>query len=193
MTKRIFIWVGHPQANTLSQAMGDAYQSGAERAGAEVRRMDLSDMSFDPGIDGYRKDAPMEPDLIDWRDNITWANHLFVIHPLWWGAMPATAKAVLDRALTSGFGYKYHGKGMGWDKLLTGRTVDTVITSDTPPLIDTLIYHKPARRVMRNQVLGFCGVKSRKIIQFGSVKMASPKKITGWISKVERLGARAAA
>lgn len=193
MNKRIFIWVAHPQAETLCQAIGDAYQSGAQRAGADIRRMDLSDMAFDQDISGYTKGANLEPDLIAWRENITWADHLLFIHPLWWGAEPAKAKAVLDRALTSGFGYKYHAKGMAWDKLLTGRTADAVITSDTPPLIDTLIYRKPARRVMQNQVLGFCGIKTRKIIQLGSVKTATPQKITGWINKAENMGARAAA
>jgi len=193
MTKRIFIWVAHPQGETLCKAIGDAYQSGAQSAGAEIRRMDLNEMTFDQDIDGANKTATLEPDLIAWRENITWANHLLFIHPLWWGAEPAKAKAVLDRALTSGFGYKYHAKGMAWDKLLTGRTADTVITSDTPPLIDTLIYRKPARRVMQNQVLGFCGVKTRKIVQFGSVKTASATKITGWISKAEHMGTRAAA
>ena len=107
--------------------------------------------------------------------------------------MPSKAKAVLDRALTSGFGYKYRQKGMGWDKLLSGRTADAVITSDTPPLIDTFIYHRPARRVTKNQVLGFCGIKTRNVVQFGSVKLADPKKISGWICKAEQLVARAAA
>jgi len=107
--------------------------------------------------------------------------------------MPTKAKAVLDRALTSGFGYKYHGKGMAWDKLLSGKTADAVITSDTPTLIDTLIYRKPGRRVLKNQVLGFCGVKPRKIVQFGSVKMAGSEKIKRWIDRAETMGTRAAA
>ena len=194
MNRRIFIWVGHPKSNTLCKEIGDAYQVGAERNGAQVRRMDLGDMSFDLGIDGYGDGAtPLDRDLLAWQDNITWADHLLFIHPYWWGAMPTRAKAVLDRALTPGFGYKYRQKGMGWDKLLAGKTADGVITSDTPPLIDTIIYRHPARRVMKNQVLGFCGVKARKIIQFGSVKMADQKKINRWIGKAETMGARAAA
>ncbi|MBV1868800.1 MAG: NAD(P)H-dependent oxidoreductase [Marinosulfonomonas sp.] len=163
MSKRIFIWVGHPKTNTLCNAIGDAYRAGAEQNGAQVRRMDLNEMSFDLSVDGYGDaSTPLEADLRAWQDNITWADHLVFIHPYWWGAMPARAKAVLDRALTPGFGYKYRQKGMRWDKLLAGTTADGVITSDTPPLIDTLIYRQPARRVMKNQVLGFCGIKGVK-------------------------------
>lgn len=194
MPKKIFVWVGHPKSDTLCSAIGDAYEKGAELAGAQVRRMDLSHMSFDMEVPGYTsRTVPLDPDLKEWQDNVAWADHLMFIHPYWWAAMPAKAKAVLDRALTPGFGYKYRAKGMLWDKLLTGKTADAVITSDTPPLLDTLLYRRPARRVMKNQVLGFCGIKAKKIIQLGSVKMAKPSKIQSWIGKAEALGAKAAA
>ena len=193
MKKKIFIWVAHPRAKSLCGKLADAYQEGAKGKGGQVRRMDLANMVFDPHFDGYGPDAPaLEPDLLEWQQNVAWADHLLIVHPYWWGAMPTTAKAVLDRALTSGFGYKYHSRGMGWDKLLTGRTADALITSDTPPLIDTFIYRKPARRVIRNQVLGFCGIKARNVVQFGSVKLADAAKITGWITKAHEMGRSAA-
>jgi len=194
MAKRIFIWVGHPKAETLCSAMADAYQRRAQESGAEVRRMNLSDMAFDMTFEGYGPTSPaLEPDLLAWQENIRWADHLLIVHPYWWGAMPAQAKAVLDRALLAGFGFKYHRKTMGWDKLLQGRTADVIITSDTPPFIDTFIYRKPARRVMKNQVLGFCGIKVKNIVQFGSVKMAPPQKINDWINRAAKWGAKAAA
>ena len=191
MSKRIFIWVGHPKPGSLCEGMADAYQEGAEKAGAEVRRMNLADMSFDMNIAGFGDRALLENDLAIWQENITWADHLFFLHPYWWGAMPTKAKSVLDRALAPGFGFKYRGKGMAWDKLLSGKTADALITSDTPPLIDTFIYRKPARRVMKNQVFAFCGIKTRKIVQFGSVKSASHKKIIGWIDEAKSMGATA--
>ena len=195
MAKRIFIWVAHPKAGSLCEAIADAYQAGAEREGIEVRRTDLSAMSFATDtFTGYSDNTPaLEPDLEAWQNNVAWADHLFFVHPYWWGAMPTKAKAVLDRALTPGFAYKYHATGMSWDKLLKGKTADAIITADTPPLIDALIYRKPARRVLKNQVLGFCGIKTRNILQFGSVKTADNKKIGKWIARAQQLGAKAAA
>jgi len=195
MTNQIFIWVGHPKAGSLCEGLADAYQAGVERNGCEVRRMDLSEMSFEmDAFSGYGHNSPpLEPDLRAWQENVAWAEHLLVVHPYWWGGMPTKAKAVLDRALEPGFGFKYHSRGVKWDKLLKGKSADAIITSDTPPLIDTLVYRKPARRVLRNQVLGFCGIKARKIVQFGSVKTASKQKITSWIEHAEKMGTRAAA
>ncbi|NQV81189.1 MAG: NAD(P)H-dependent oxidoreductase, partial [Alphaproteobacteria bacterium] len=71
MTKRLFIWVAHPKADSLCAGIADAYQAGAEARGAMVRRMDLSTMAFDPAFQGYGADAPaLEPDLAAWQANI---------------------------------------------------------------------------------------------------------------------------
>ena len=194
MPKKIFIWMAHPRANSLCSGLADAYQAGAREAGATVRRMDLHAMRFDAYFEGYggAEPLPLEPDLLAWQEGITWADHLIVVHPYWWGAMPARAKAVLDRALLPGFGFKYHARGTGWDKLLTGRTADVIITSDTPPWLDTLLYRKPGRRVLRNQVVGFCGVKMRKLVQFGPVKTANDARRAHWIARARRMGRAAA-
>ena len=194
MAKRIFVWVAHPKADSLCEGMADAYQAAVAGSGAEVRRMNLSDMSFDMNFEGYGESAPMlEPDLMEWQENVRWADHLLFVHPYWWGSMPTKAKAVLGRALTPGFGFTYHRKGVNWDKLLKGKTADVMITSDTPPLLDTILYRKPGRRVMKNQILGFCGVQTKNVVQFGSVKTASPEKISSWIERAGRLGVKAAA
>lgn len=194
MSKRIFIWVAHPKAGSLCEGMADAYRAAAEEAGADVRRMDLSDMSFGTAFEGYGEDAPaLEPDLLRWQENLRWADHLMIVYPYWWGSLPTKAKAVLDRALTPGFAYKYRARGIGWDKLLAGKTADLLVTSDTPPLLDTLLYWRPGRRVMKNQILGFCGIRTKNALQFGSVKTASPEKRRAWISRAGQIGARAAA
>jgi len=174
MPKKIFIWVAHPKAASLCEGIADAYQTGAEAAGSEVRRMDLSAMTFDPTFDGYKGMLPLEPDLQAWQDAVSWADHVLFVHPYWWGAMPTKA-------------------GVKWDKLLSGKTADAIITADTPTFIDTLLYNKPARRVIKNQVFGFCGLKAKNVLQFGSVKLASDKKINGWITRAGKLGAQAAA
>ncbi|MEL6451865.1 MAG: NAD(P)H-dependent oxidoreductase [Pseudomonadota bacterium] len=192
MPKRIFIWIAHPKTGSLNAALAARYAKGATAKGALVRTMSLADMDFDDSFDGYDKTRPLAPDLAKWQENVAWANHVMIVHPYWWGAMPSKAKAVLDMALLPGFAYKYHARGVAWDKLLTGRTGDAIITSDTPPWIDTLIYRSPGRRVMRNQVMKFCGVIPRKVVQLGSVKLASADKITRWLDRAERMGAAAA-
>ncbi|MGX0876408.1 NAD(P)H dehydrogenase (quinone) [Roseovarius sp. MBR-154] len=189
MSRKVFIWVAHPRATSFCVALADAYQEGATESGATIRRMDLNAMRFDPHFEGYGPETPpLEPDLLAWQENIAWADHLLIVHPYWWGAMPARAKAVLDRALTSGFAFRYHKGSVLWDKLLTGRKADAILTSDTPPWYDTLVYRKPGRRSLRNQVLKFCGIAPRKIVQFGTVKTANEAKRARWIERARGMG-----
>ncbi len=190
-SRRVFIWVAHPGTDTLSHGLADAYQKGCESvSGVEVRRMDLGQMQFNADTyAGYDDEGrELEPDLVAWQEGIAWANHLFFIHLLVFLFLELVPKAVLDRAFTPGFAFKYKGRGLAWEKLLAGRTADVVITSDTPPLLDTLIFGKPGRKVLKNQVLGFSGIKARKVLQFGSVKTADEAKIRKWLKQAEGLG-----
>ena len=194
MAKKIFIWVGHPRETSLSHGLADAYQKAAEAKGAEIRRINLRDMQFDMhDFGGYSSKHVLEPDLVAWQEAVTWCDHTFWVYPYWWAGMPAKMKSVLDRAMLPGFGFAYREKGSLWNKLLTGRTGDAIITSDTPPIFDTLIYRKPGRRAIKNQVFSFTGIKPRKIKQIGAIKPASEKKIQGWIEMAGNLGASAAA
>ena len=118
----------------------------------------------------------VEADLSEWQENLAWAEHVLIVHPYWWGGMPAKAKALIDRTLTPGFAFKYHDKGVTWDKLLSGRTADVVILSDTPPMLDTLLYRKPGRRVVTNQILGFCGIKTKKSCSLDRLRRQVPTR-----------------
>lgn len=192
MSKHIFIWVAHPKPGSLNAALADHYATGAKAQGATVRTMALSDMDISDTFDGYDNQAALPADIATWQDNIRWADHVLIVHPYWWGAMPSKAKAVLDAGLQPGFGFKYHARGVKWDKLLTGKTGDAIITSDTPPWIDTLMYRSPGRRVMRNQVMKFTGLKPRKVIQLGSVKLADSARIDRWLRQAQDMGTAAA-
>lgn len=187
--KRIFIWIAHPKADSLCESLAKSYGQGAISQGAETRIMRLCDMKFQMEFEGYTANMPeLEEDLLQWQENLKWADHFLVVHPYWWAGMPAQAKAVFDRALTPGFAYKYKKSGKSWDKLLNGKTADAIITSDTPPWIDQLIYGNPGRRVIQNQVFKFCGMKPVHIRQFGSVKIHGKDKIPFWLEESRRMG-----
>ncbi|MEO0712587.1 MAG: NAD(P)H-dependent oxidoreductase [Pseudomonadota bacterium] len=193
MPAKIFIWNGHPRAQSLCSGLADAYQRGAEGEGAVVRRMDVAEMTVSlEGFEGYTgKRQPLGDDLRAWQEALEWCEHTVWLHPYWWGGMPAKMKAVVDQAMLPGFGFKYRDKGALWDKLLTGRTGDVIITSDTPPWFDTLVYGRSGRKVLKNQVMGFVGIKSAKIVQMGAVKGAKEAKIRRWLQQANRMGQEA--
>lgn len=192
MSAKVFIWVAHPRADSLSHGMADAYQRGAEAQGAEVRRMHLSDMAFDPDLtEGYHSRKTLEPCLEEWRETIQSCDHTCWAYPIWWGSMPAKAKGVIDRAFLPGFAMQYHENDPWWDKLLAGRSADLLLTSDAPAFFDQLMYGRPAKNQAARAVLKFSGIKPVRTLQVGTVKTASDAKIQKWLRKAYNLGADA--
>ncbi len=192
MSAKLFIFVGHPRESSLSHGMADAYEEGAKSQGAEVRRMHLHDMIFDPDLtDGYHKRKTLEPCLEEWRENLTWCNHTCWAYPQWWGGMPAKMKGVLDRAFLPGFAMNYHTDDPWWDKLLTGRSGDILMTADGPAWFDQIKYDRPAAKQVKRLVMEFSGIKPVRVLQVGTVKTAKPAKIEKWLGQARKMGADA--
>jgi NAD(P)H dehydrogenase (quinone) len=62
VTARIFVCLGHPSEASFADGVAGAYQRGAQAGGADIRRMHLSDMVFDPNLqDGYHSRKELEP------------------------------------------------------------------------------------------------------------------------------------
>lgn len=192
MSKKIFVWVGHPRETSLSHGMADAYSKGAQESGAEIRRMNVFDMQFDPDLTyGYHQRKDHEPCLTEFRDNILWADHLCWAYPQWWGGMPAKMKGVIDRAFLPGFAMNYHDNNQGWDKLLKGRSADVLMTSDAPVWFDKFFYGRAANNQVKRTVLWFTGVSPVRTLQVAPVKGASEKTINNWLDKAYKRGLKA--
>lgn len=191
---RIFVFVGHPRASSLSKSLADSYIRGATKSGANIRQQYLNDMHFDNDLtDGYHKRKELEPCLKKWRANVDWATHIALFYPVWWGTMPSKMKGVLDRVLLPGYGFKFHeGKALP-EKLLKGRTADVLVTADTPRTYARLVYGDAGFFNMTRQILGFCGLKTRRYRHFSIVRTASADRIQGWIAQSFRDGKTAGA
>lgn len=182
---KVFLWVGHPRAESLSALMADAYEEGL-RAEHDVRRLDLADMQFDPNLaEGYSAVQPLEPSLVAWQEHLKWCDHTVWFYPDWWGGMPAKMKGTLDRALLPGFGFRYHRRTPLWSKLLKGRTADIVITAGAPQILDDLINGAPIQKQVRNSVLDFVGIRTRAIIHLtAGRKPIPPRRLRKWQRRV---------
>ncbi|MEO0881091.1 MAG: NAD(P)H-dependent oxidoreductase [Pseudomonadota bacterium] len=192
MSAKIFSWVGHPAKTSVSHMLADAYERGAREQGADIRRMNMSEMNFDPNLaDGYNTIQPLENDLEIWQDNIVWADHVAWFYPMWWGGMPAKMKGALDRALLPGFGFKYHENDPFWDRLLKGRSGDVFMTADTPNWFDWITSASPARRQVKKKVLEFVGIKPVETHYFAAVRNAKEDNLRKWQRRAHRVGADA--
>ena len=194
--KRILILDGHPAAETLSAGLAAAYAAGAAEAGHDTRALALSAMRFDPdfGQAGYEGLKPLEPDLEAFLDGLAWCEHIYLVHPLWWGGPPARLKGLMDRALLPGRTFdprRPHWTGLP-KPLMTGRSAHLTVTSDTPNWAWRLVYAQAHRRMMARQVFSFMGIRPMRWTNLAPAREASPDRIRGWLDRARAQGREAA-
>jgi NAD(P)H dehydrogenase (quinone) len=187
--KTILIINGHPKSGSFCSALAQAYAKGALAAEHQVETITVADLKFDYNqMNGFNSGQVLEPDLQMAQQKLAWANHIVVVHPVWWGSVPAALKAFFDRVLLSGFAFKYKEKGPWWDKLLKGRSARIIYTSDTPSWFYKWIYGEPSVNQIKKRTLDFCGIKPVKVTAIGQLRFLNEQQRKAWLKKVEALG-----
>lgn len=180
----ILVIDAHPRAGSLCDGLATAYATAAG-AHAEVARLNLRDLAFDPILHaGYAAVQPLEPDLVAAQDAIRAAQHLAFVYPSWWGTYPALLKGFLDRTLLPGFGFQFHPGRATWDKLLAGRSARLVVTMDWPVWAYTLVQGAPGRRAMSRATLGFCGIKPVRLTELAPVRGSDAAARAAFVARV---------
>jgi 1,4-dihydroxy-2-naphthoate polyprenyltransferase len=184
----VVVILGHPRPSSLCAALADAYADGACAAGVMVRRIDLGTLDFDPDLHAVSpRDQTLEPDLECARALIEWADHLVFVFPAWWGVGPARLKGFLDRVLLPGFAFREQANG-GFEGLLGGRTAHLITTMDMPPWVYRFIYRANGHHAMKRSALGFCGIKTTRILSLGPVKDSDAAQRQNWLDAARALG-----
>lgn len=189
--KNILIIVGHPNTKSLCSSIAQQYFEGANKVGHHVELLELGNMNFNSNFMGsYSTEVKMqlEPDLIYAQQKIKWAHHIVIVHPIWWGSFPAVLKGFFDKVLTPGFAFKYKDNSDWWDKLLLGKTGEIIYTADTPIWANRFIFLAPSVSILRKRVLGFCGVKTKRVTGFGPVRGSTLNQRLAWLDQAKKLG-----
>ena len=185
--KKILILLGHPDSESMCREFADSYAKGAKQSGNQVRRTDIGALKFDPILhQGYKVIQALEPDLLNFQEDVRWCDHFVIVYPSWWSTMPALLKGLFDRAWLPGFAYKFLPSGIGWKRLLKGRTATVFVTSDATPLLARFLFGDNVNEI-RDGILWFAGFKS-KIIKCGPMKKITPERKAKWIKTFEKYG-----
>ena len=191
MEKNILLILGHPSENSFCKAIIDAYQKGAEGAGANCKTIYLSRLNFNVNLsDGYRTEesVQLEDDLIASQQLILWADHVVLAYPNWWGFMPALTKGFIDRVFLPGFAFKHRSGKIFPKKLLKGKSMRLLITMDTPKWWFYHIYRASQYQILKDIVFGYVGFQPIRFSTFGFMRKSTVKQRNNWLKQVERLG-----
>lgn len=172
--KNILIINGHPSKDSFCKSLAEVYKKGAEESGNQVELLNLKDLKFDLSLTGgFNSHTELEKDLQDAQKKILKANHIVIVHPVWWGSVPALLKGFFDRALLPGFAFKYKENSPMWDKLLSGRTGRVIYTADTPNFIYKYFFNAPSVNQVKKRTLQFCGINPVKVTAIAPIRKST--------------------
>jgi putative NADPH-quinone reductase len=192
MAKKILLIQGHPDASEphLGHALAASYRAGAEEAGHTVRQINVAELDF-PLLRSQKdfETGLVPASLMQAQHDISWAEHIVILFPLWAGDMPALLKGFFEqiyRPAFTGASASHFAK-----KLLSGRTARVVVTMGMPALIYRWYFRAHSVKSLERNILGMVGiapVHETLIGLTGNMKAADAIK---WLSKLKRLGERA--
>ncbi|HSC55334.1 MAG TPA: NAD(P)H-dependent oxidoreductase [Phnomibacter sp.] len=191
MAKNILLILGHPSKNSFNKTLLDAYQKGAEQAGAICKTIYIADLKFDVNLaDGYKtgKADQLEEDIVAAQQLFKWADHVVFAFPNWWGFMPAITKGFIDRIFLPGFAFKNHSGKKFPEQLLKGKSMRVLVTMDTPKFWFYLVHRASLYLILKKVVFGYVGFKPLEFSTFGFMRKSTEALRKNWLSKVEQLG-----
>jgi putative NADPH-quinone reductase len=192
--RRILIIQGHPDrdGDHFCHALADRYDAGARAAAHEVRRVDVARLDFPLLRSKKEWDAGALPSsLASVQRDITWADHLVLIFPLWLGDMPALLKGFLEQVARPGFAVR-DPLQRGGTKLLRGRSARIVVTMGMPALLYRWYYRAHAIRSLERNILRFAGVAPVRRSLIGFVEDMNAGRRDRWLAALRGLGAKGA-
>lgn len=180
----------YPNHKSLSHAFFEKVVKGSKENpninGVQV--LDLYEEGFNPILEfnehKRRRDMHRDPQFEKYRNQITWADKIVFVYPIWWGRPPAMLMGYIDQLFSANFAYR-DKKGLFPEGLLKGKSVVCVSTMKGPAKYPLLWLNDAHKILMKRALFNFVGIKKVKFFEFGN--MESPKgKQTQKLEKVYR-------
>lgn len=151
----------HPNPKSFNRAVLDTVTGELRKKGAEVKVKDLYAMNWNPVLAAsdfeQMLNGKMPEDIAREQGEVTWADILFFIYPIWWFSHPAILKGWIDRVFS--FGFAYHMTENGPEGLLKNKRAVVITTSGADEgaarqngLLNAL------KTTMAEGILGFSGI-----------------------------------
>jgi NAD(P)H dehydrogenase (quinone) len=172
---KVLIIYTHPNHQSLSYAFFQEVIRGCEKNPSiqDVQILDLYKEQFNPILEfnenKRRRDMHIDPVLSKYREQLTWADKIVLVYPIWWGRPPAMLLGYIDKMFASGFAYKDHG-GLLPEGLLKGKSVVCISVMKGPTLYPLYWLNNAHKVLMRKALFQYVGIKRVRFFEFGNME-----------------------
>lgn len=139
----------------------------------ELQVLDLYKENFNPVLvfneHKRRRDMHVDLSIQKYREQITWADKIIFVYPIWWGRPPAMLMGYIDQLFASNFAYR-DKKGLFPEGLLKGKSVVCVSTMKGPTHYPLIWLNNSHKILMKKALFNFVGIKKVKFFEFGNME-----------------------
>ena len=112
----ILVVMAHPASPSLTRSVASSVLDAGATLGHTVELVDLVAEEFDPVFGpadhaAFTAVGPTPPDVRREQQRIDRADHLVLVHPVYWWSMPAVLKGWIDRVFVSGWAFEEDAGG----------------------------------------------------------------------------------
>ncbi|MGY6558736.1 MAG: NAD(P)H-dependent oxidoreductase [Nitritalea sp.] len=191
LAQEVLILSGHPSAQSLNAHLESILIDALEEKGLTVQLRALREIESIGYLDasrwsdraGVAEEAQIAEEQTYWSR----AEHIILLHPVWWWSMPAPMKAYLDVVLSPGFAYPV-GDAEG-PFALKGKNLSLIQTAGAPDAyIEAEGLKEAYERLIRVGICDFTQMEFHSYLLFGGVMEKSPaeialieKEIRNWV------------
>jgi putative NADPH-quinone reductase len=168
MADRILVIDGHPDPDPsrCSHAIAAAYAQGARESGRTTYVTAIATLEFTYMQTASQFSLPCPHQGIrEVQSQLTDADHIVLIYPLWLGTMPALLRTFLEQL--AGGGVATCNNGKGWIPNLRGKSARAIVTMDARTIADRWIIAAPNAHCVEHPILRFLGVSPIRVTLFG--------------------------
>lgn len=195
MIMNVLIIYTHPNRESLNAAFLEKTISGLNRNSdvKDIEVLDLYEEEFNPVLvfnkTERRRDMHKVPELKKYQDQITKADTIIMIYPIWWGRPPAMLLGFIDRLFATNFAYRSVKGKLIPEGLLKDKKVYCISTMEGPTGYLKFVMGNVHQILMKRVVLNFVGIKKVKFFEFGSMEVKNGKQLKR-LTQIEQVFSR---
>lgn len=158
----ILVVMAHPAGPSLTRSVASAILDAGTALGHSAELVDLVAEEFDPVFGpadhaAFTATDPTPPDVRREQQRIDRADHLVLVHPVYWWSMPAVLKGWIDRVFVSGWAFEEDADG-GIVKKLGRLNVHLIaLTGASSETYARHGYRDAMRAQIDHGIFDFCG------------------------------------
>ena len=191
---KIAIVFNHPYEGSFCNAILQSVVRGLHQAGHDTDVLHLDNEGFNPvmtahDLQAFTLGAPVDPQVISYRQRLATADHLVFIFPIWWELMPAMTKGFIDKVIFPGVAYDYHRSGRFprmVKKFHQLKGITLITTMNSASLVYRLIFGNAIKRALFTGTFWKMGYGNRKWINLSMVKFVAEEKRKKWLLQLEQ-------